>query len=134
MAQTSPHDLSVVGDDDVTYRTMPHNEEAEQALLGAILVNNDAMNRVGDFLRAEHFYLPVHGRIFDAIERLIERGQIANPVTLKTFFEQDEALVDIGGADYLARLASSAATIINAAEYGRQIHDNFVPARVDHHW
>ncbi|MEM7124566.1 MAG: replicative DNA helicase [Pseudomonadota bacterium] len=126
MAQTSPHDLSVVGDDDVTYRTMPHNEEAEQALLGAILVNNDAMNRVGDFLRADHFYLPVHGRIFDAIERLIERGQIANPVTLKTFFEQDEALVDIGGADYLARLASSAATIINAAEYGRQIHDNFV--------
>jgi len=128
MVQSSSHDFSVVGggDGDITYRVMPSNEEAEQALLGAILVNNDVLNRVSDFLRPDHFYLPVHARIFEAIELLVERGQIANPITLKTFFERDEALTDIGGADYLARLASSAATIINAGEYGRQIHDLYV--------
>ena len=128
MVQSSSHDFSVIGggDDDITYRVMPNNEEAEQALLGAILVNNEVLNRVADFLRAEQFYLPVHARIFEAIEQLVERGQIANPITLKTFFERDEALSDIGGADYLARLASSAATIINAGEYGRQIHDLYV--------
>jgi replicative DNA helicase len=94
MVQSSSHDFSVIGggDDDVTYRVMPNNEEAEQALLGAILVNNEVLNRVADFLRADHFYLPVHARIFEAIEQLVERGQIANPITLKTFFERDEAL------------------------------------------
>ena len=126
MVQSSSHDFSVIGgenDDGITFRVMPNNEEAEQALLGAILVNNEVLNRVADFLRAEHFYLPVHARIYGAVELLVERGQIANPITLKTFFEKDEALTEIGGADYLARLASSAATIINAGEYGRQIHD-----------
>jgi replicative DNA helicase len=127
MVQSSSHDFSVIGgggnDDDITFRVMPNNEEAEQGLLGAILVNNEVLNRVADFLRAEHFYLPVHARIYGAVEQLVERGQIANPITLKTFFEKDEALLEIGGADYLARLASSAATIINAGEYGRQIHD-----------
>ena len=126
MVQSSPHDISVIDNDDVTFRVMPHNEEAEQALLGAMLVNNEVVNRVADFLRAEQFYVPVHARIYDAVEQLIERGQIANPITLKTFFEKDEALIEIGGADYLARLASSAATIINAGEYGRQIHDLYV--------
>ena len=80
------------GEDTPSYRTMPHNEEAEQAVLGAILVNNEVMNRIEDFLRAEHFYIPVHGRIFEAVQRIVERGQVANPVTLKTFFEKDEAL------------------------------------------
>jgi len=108
------------------YRTMPHNEEAEQALLGALLVNNDVLNRVEDFLRPEHFFVPVHGRIFEAVQRIVERAQVANPVTLKVFFEKDQALADVGGAGYLARLASSAATIINAAQYGREIYDLYV--------
>src|SRR2546423_12864522 len=101
----------------------PANVEAEQALLGAILVNNAAYSRVAEFLAAEHFGNAVHGRIFAAIGKLIERGQIANPVTLKNLFDQDGALAEIGGAQYLARLAESAVTIINAEHYGRTIHD-----------
>jgi len=86
----------------------PSNTEAEQALLGAILVNNAAYGRVAEFLAPEHFGNAVHGRIFAAIGKLIERGQIANPVTLKNLFDQDGALAEIGGAQYLARLAESA--------------------------
>ncbi len=105
------------------YRTPPANLEAEQALLGAILVNNEAASRVTDFLRPEHFQEPGHQRIFDAALKLIERGQIANPVTLKYFFDQDEALAEVGGAQYLARLAGAAVTVINAQHYGRAIFD-----------
>ncbi|HEV8025926.1 MAG TPA: replicative DNA helicase [Stellaceae bacterium] len=111
---------------DGSYRAPPQNIEAEQALLAAILVNNAAYHRVSDFLLAEHFALGVHGRIYAAVTRLIERGQIANPVTLKGLFDQDEALAEIGGAQYLARLATSVVTIINAEDYGRTIHDLYV--------
>src|SRR5579863_4105454 len=104
----------------------PANTEAEQALLGAILINNAAHGRVAEFLAAEHFGNAVHGRIFAAIGKLIERGQIANPVTLKNLFDQDGALAEIGGAQYLARLAGAAVTIINAEDYGRQIHDLYL--------
>ncbi len=104
-------------------RTPPYNTEAEQALLGAMLINNAAHARVSEFLQPEHFGNAVHGRIFAAIGKLIERGQIANPITLKNLFDQDGALSEIGGAQYLARLASSAVTIINAEDYGRTIHD-----------
>jgi replicative DNA helicase len=111
---------------DLNYRTPPANIEAEQALLGAILVNNAAYHRVAEFLHAEHFAEGVHGRIFAAITKLMERGQLANPVTLKNLFDQDGALAEIGGAQYLARLAASVVTIINAEDYGRSIHDLFL--------
>ena len=97
-------------DGDGAYRSPPHNIEAEQALLGAILFNNATYHRVSEFLLPEHFAQGVHGRIFAAITKLIERGQIANPVTLKSLFDQDEALAEIGGAQYLARLATSMVT------------------------
>ncbi len=105
------------------FRNVPHNVEAEQALLGALLVNNDIDATVGGFLESEHFFEGIHARIFSAAHALIERGQIANPTTLKAFFQNDEALKDIGGADYLRRLASGAVTIINAEDYGRLIYD-----------
>ena len=113
------------GDDD-SYRHPPVNYEAEQALLGAILANNRAFERVSDFLRPEHFADATHGRIFEACGKLIERGQIANAVTLKNLFEQDAALTEVGGAQYLAKLQSSYVTIINAADYGRTVHDLFL--------
>ena len=72
-------------------RTPPHNVEAEQALLGAILVNNQTYQRVAEFLRPEHFYSPVHKRIYAAVERLIEHNQIADPVTLKSYFGAHQA-------------------------------------------
>jgi replicative DNA helicase len=108
------------------YRTPPHNYEAEQGLLGALLVNNAAYERVGDFLRPEHFADPAHGRIFAAIGKLIERGQIANPVTLKALFDQDGALAEVGGAQYLVKLAASVVAIVNAEDYGRTVHDLFL--------
>jgi len=113
----------VASRDESQYRRTPGSEEAEQALLGAILINNEAYGRVSGFLKGEHFLLPVHGRIFDAIDAVIERGQIANPVTLKPYFENDAALADLGGAQYLARLAASAVSVINAEHYGRMIQD-----------
>ncbi|MEH6476416.1 MAG: replicative DNA helicase [Sneathiella sp.] len=105
------------------YRSMPHNLDAERDLLGAILINNEASSKVSSFLKPEHFYEPVHSRIFDAASVLIDRGEIADPITLKSYFENDEALTDIGGAQYLARLAASATTIINAENYGKIVYD-----------
>ncbi len=105
------------------FRSQPHNLEAEQALLGALLVDNGALDRVNGYLSGEHFFQPVHGRIYDAIVHVTERGQLADPITLKAYFEQDGALVDIGGAEYLVRLVASAVSIININDYGRQVHD-----------
>ena len=105
------------------YRTAPHNIEAEQALLGAILVNNDAFYRVSDFLEPKHFFEPIHQTIYETSGSLIRMGKIATPVTLKTFLPAD---TDIGGmtvGQYLARLAAEATTIINAQDYGRTIYE-----------
>ena len=105
------------------YRTLPHNIEAEKALLGAIFSDNRAYERISEFLRAEHFAVPENGKIFEAAQKLMEKGQIANPVTLSGFFEGNDELVVMGGKAYLAELAASAVTIINAGEYGRIIYD-----------
>lgn len=107
-------------------RRLPHNVDAEMALLGAILVNNRAFERISDFLRPEHFVLAEHARIFEACSRLLERGQVADPVTLKAWFEQDEALATVGGVTYLMQLAECATTTINAGEYGRLVHDLYL--------
>src|SRR5215469_6590191 len=104
-------------------RPPPANTEAEQALLGAIFRNNLAHSRVADFLLPEHFSFAVHGRIYEAICKLIDRGQTANPITLKNLFEQDPSLAEVGGAQYLTQVAEAAVTIINAEDYGRRIHD-----------
>jgi len=106
-----------------TFRSLPHNVEAEKSLLGAIFANNRAHEKVSEFLFPEHFVIAQHGKIYDACSRLIEKGQIANPVSLKRLFEQDEGLIDIGGTAYLVELAESMVSIINAGEYGRIIYD-----------
>jgi replicative DNA helicase len=104
-------------------RVPPGNNEAEQALIGAILINNDAYDRVSDFLRPEHFVEEIHRRIYEIAGSLIRAGKIASPITLKTFLGEH----DLGGGltvqQYLARLALEATTIINAHDYGRAIHD-----------
>src|SRR5579863_931500 len=105
------------------FRTAPHNIEAEQSLLGAILVNNDAFYRVSDFLEPKHFFEPIHQTIFETSASLIRMGKVATPVTLKTFLPAE---TDIGGmtvSQYLARLAAEATTIINAHDYGRTVYD-----------
>lgn len=118
---TAPN-ISLI-DDTASYRQPPHNVEAEQALLGAILINNEALNHIGDFLRPEHFYEPIHTRIFEAILKFHDRGQVANPVTLRHFFDQDAGLAELGGGQYLARLAGAAMSIINVYDYSATIYD-----------
>jgi replicative DNA helicase len=108
------------------FRRLPHNIEAEMALLGAIFVNNRTYERVSEFLRPEHFVLVQHGKIFEACARLIDRGQVADPVTLRSTFAQDDSLADLGGEAYLMRLADSAVTVINAVEYGRLVYDLYL--------
>jgi replicative DNA helicase len=115
---------STPGNDPRTpFRTPPHSFEAEMALLGAILANNRAYDRVAEFLLPEHFVDPRHRRIFEAIGRLVEKGAQADAITLKGFFESDGTLEGIGGPAYLARLAASVVSVVNSADYGRTIHD-----------
>ena len=90
------------------YRTLPHNVEAEQSLLGALLINDELVPAISGLLAPDHFFEAVHGRIYHAATKLIELGQAATPITLKTNFEDDDALADVGGASYLARLAGAA--------------------------
>ena len=104
-------------------RTAPHNIEAEQALLGALLVNNDAFYRVSDFLEPSHFFETIHQRIFELCGSLIRSGKVATPVTLKTFIPTDLDIAGLTVNQYLARLAAEATTIINAEDYGRTIFD-----------
>ncbi len=111
-------------DEPLSYRQPPHNIDAEQGLLGAILVNNEALDRVSGFLDAAHFYEPLHQEIFDIASKLIQAGKQATPITLRTFFENAEPIAeDLTVPQYLVRLAANAATIINAADYGRTIYD-----------
>jgi replicative DNA helicase len=105
------------------YRAAPHNIEAEQALLGAILVNNEALYRVTDFLEPQHFFEPIHRQIYDISRSLIRTGKLASPVTLKTFLPADLDIAGLALAQYLARLAAEATTIINAVDYGRTVYD-----------
>ncbi|MBC6416811.1 MAG: replicative DNA helicase, partial [Rhodospirillales bacterium] len=114
------------GEDAGVGREPPINLEAEQALLSVLLANNLALERVGDFLRAEHFADAAHQRIFEACHRLIDRGQVANAITLKNYFERDEGLADVGGSAYLGRLTAVSGGIINVVDYARLIHDLFL--------
>ncbi|MBI1261519.1 MAG: replicative DNA helicase [Rhizobiales bacterium] len=123
MENTSSAYQAAEHEDDPSYRVSPHNIEAEQALIGVMLINNEAYDRIASFLEPRHFFDPLHGRIYEAAAKLITAGHLASPVTLKNYFERDEALAEIGGPQYLARLAGAATTIINVDEYARMIYD-----------
>ncbi len=110
----------------LSQRLPPASLEAEQALLGALLANNKAYERVSEFLAPEHFADAVHGRIYEAIARRIEAGQLADPVTLRTEFEHSGLLDEVGGTAYLGQLLTAMVGIINAGDYGRIIHDTWI--------
>ncbi|MHB1109629.1 MAG: replicative DNA helicase [Devosia sp.] len=109
-------------EDEKTYRLAPHNVEAEQALLGAILVNNEAFYRVSDFLAPEHFYEPIHREIYEICGKIIRAGKTATPITVKTYLPEN-LIADVTMPQYLARLAAEATTVINAADYGQTVYD-----------
>jgi replicative DNA helicase len=102
---------------------LPSNLEAEQALLGALLVNNDVYDRVAGLVQPEHFFDPVHARIFEVAADRIKKNALATPVTLKAFFEGDAGLAALGGPAYLARLAGAAITIFAARDFAQLVYD-----------
>ncbi len=118
--QLEPENLSGEAE---KFRRVPHNIEAEQALLGAIFVNNDACDRVSGFLQPNHFFDPLHCRIYEIVSKIVLAGKRATPITLKTFFEHEEPVGELTVPQYLGRLAANATTVINAEHYGRTIYD-----------
>ena len=102
---------------------LPHSIEAEQQLLGAILTNNDLFERVAPILGAEHFYDPVHARIFETASARIAKNNLASPVTLKAFLEDDAGLAELGGPTYLVRLAGAAISSFAVRDYAEMIYD-----------
>ena len=109
--------------DDAQPETMPHSIEAEQQLLGAILTNNDIFDRIASIIGPQHFYEPVHSRIFETAASRITKNALASPVTLKAFLEEDEGLQQLGGTAYLARLAGAAISAFAARDYAQMIYD-----------
>ena len=109
-------------EDEKSFRLAPHNVEAEQALLGAILINNEAFYRVSDFLMPEHFYEPIHREIYEVCGKIIRAGKSATPITVKTYLP-DNLIAEVTMPQYLARLVTEATTVINAADYGQSVYD-----------
>ena len=101
----------------------PSNIEAEQALLGTLLLNNDSFDRIREVISEDHFFDPVHSKIFELISSKIQKNSLASPVSLKPFFDNDKSLDDLGGASYLVKLASSAISLSGAEDYAKIIFD-----------
>lgn len=102
---------------------MPHSIEAEQQLLGAILTNNDVYDRIASIIGPQHFYDPVHARIYETAAARIAKNNLASPVTLKAFLEEDEGLRELGGPAYLAQLAGAAVSSFAVRDYAQMIYD-----------
>ena len=104
-------------------KTMPHSIEAEQQLLGAILTNNNVYDKINNIIKSNHFFEPVHARIFELCESRIGRNSLASPVSLGTFMQSDEGLKELGGGAYLAKLAASAIAGFAARDYAQIIYE-----------
>ena len=107
-------------------KKLPSNIEAEQALIGSILVNNDILDEVSNIISNKEFHDPLHSKIYILIENLHNKGMIANPITLKTSFENDDNLSEIGGAEYLVKLTRFSSSVKQAIDYAKIIHEKFV--------
>ena len=104
----------------------PSNLEAEQALLGSILVNNDIIDEISTIISSNIFYDPAHIKIYEVIENLNNRGMIANPITLKNFFEKDNMLEEVGGTEYLVKLTRFSGSAKQAIDYAKIIHEMYL--------
>ncbi len=122
MAIVPALDLRTVSND-VAIAHAPANVEVEQALLGALLYDNNAFERIGDFLQAHHFFEPFHQRLYTAIETNVRKGQLAEPILLAEQFVRDTAFEDLGGIRYMADLVDRAPPSANAPDYARAIYD-----------
>lgn len=104
-------------------QTLPQNVEAEAAMLGAMMIDNRLADDLIDKLEPDHFFEPVHGRIFSAIKTLRSNDMLATPVTLRPMFDADEGMKELGGPGYLAQLTGSGAGLIGARQFAQQIYD-----------
>ena len=104
----------------------PSNLEAEQALLGSILVNNDIIDEISNIINSSIFYDPAHIKIYEVIETLNNKGMIANPITLKNFFEKDNMLSEVGGTEYLVKLTRFSGSSKQAVDYAKIIHEMYL--------
>ena len=109
-----------------TNNKQPSNLEAEQALLGSILVNNDIIDEVATIINSNIFYDPAHIKIYEVIESLNNKGMIANPITLKNFFEKDNMLNEVGGTEYLVKLTRFSGSVKQAVDYAKIIHEMYL--------
>ena len=105
---------------------LPRNIEAEQALIGALLANNKAYEKISEFLRPEHFSDPIHIKVYDVISRLIQKGHVADVITLKNYFEQEGTLNEVGGIAYLVKLAETASPLTNVEYYAQFVYDKYL--------
>ena len=105
---------------------LPSNIEAEQALIGSVLVNNDIIDEISNIVNHKNFYDPLHSKIYNLIENLHNKGMIANPITLKNSFENDAALSEIGGTEYLVKLTRFSSSVKQSIDYAKIIHEKFV--------
>ena len=104
----------------------PSNLEAEQALLGSVLVNNDIIDEVSTIINSSIFYDPAHVKIYEVIQNLNNRGMIANPITLKNYFEKDNMLQEVGGTEYLVKLTRFSSSAKQAVDYAKIIHEMYL--------
>ncbi|RYH02794.1 replicative DNA helicase [Salipiger sp. IMCC34102] len=115
--------FNATGTEEASADRVPHSIEAEQQLLGAILTNNDIFDRVASILGPQHFYDPVHARIFECAQARLSKNALASPVTLKSYMEDDEGLQELGGGAYLVRLAANAISAFAVRDYAQMIYD-----------
>jgi len=107
-------------------KKQPSNLEAEQALIGSILVNNDIIDEVSSIINSSSFYDPAHTKIYEVIEALNNKGMIANPITLKNYFEKDNMLNEVGGTEYLVKLTRFSGSTKQAVDYAKIIHEMYL--------
>ena len=107
-------------------KKQPSNLEAEQALLGSILVNNDIIDEISNIINPSIFYDPAHTKIYEVIELLNNKGMIANPITLKNYFEKDNMLDEVGGTEYLVKLTRFSGSTKQAIDYAKVIHEMYL--------
>ena len=104
----------------------PSNIEAEQALLGSLLVNNDIIDEISNIVNPNIFYDPAHVKIYEIIESLNNKGMIANPITLKNFFEKENMLSEVGGTEYLVKITRFSGSTKQAIDYAKIIHEMYL--------
>jgi replicative DNA helicase len=113
-------------DDQLKMRVLPHNMEAEQSLLGIILLNNEFFESISDFLLPQHFAAEINGKIYDVISRLNSQGLVADPITIRLYFEKSDELKDIGCGNYLVQLVNSVIPTGKIEDYAKLIYDLYI--------